>query len=707
MTDTTMNGQAAHQLLPPTVQNLAQLKHLPVEFLRGLGLSDLPKGCAGIPYYDPSGGEPLFTRERRALQGSRRFYQPKGVSLQPYGLWRLEKAYKEGFLIIVEGESDCWALWYHDFPCLGLPGSSSAKTLKGEYIDSIERIYVCREPDQGGEAFIKGVTIQLRKLRFAGKAYELRLLERVKDPSDLHVQNPEQFDAIIKAAMDSSARIGLLPPHRPDGQASGSADRNGSPTRERPPTQSELLLTLAESAEYFHTPDERAFATVTVEGDERGLETVPVRGEGFRHWLRYQYFLATGKAPSMKTLYDIIGTLEARACFAGARCDVFCRVGGNDGNIYLNLCDEKRRAVAITPEGWRLMDRVPVRFRRTRGMLPLPEPMRGGTIEELRRFVNVSDEHWPLLIGWLVQSFRPQGSFPVLCLHGEQGAAKSTTARVLRSLVDPNIAPLRAVPRDERELIIGANNTWVMALDNLSHLEPWLSDALCRLATGGGFTTRALYTDAEEIIFDVQRPILLTGIEDLASRPDLMDRSIVLHLPAIKEDKRLPEEVFWQRFETARPCILGALLDAASGALRHISDIHLERLPRMADFARWATAAMRVLGWPEGAFIEAYQINRAEGCDLTLEASVIYPFLQQLIRQSTNTWSGTCRRLLDQLTQLAGDQVKLKRWPSTPRALSGMLRRLAPSLRGCGIRVDFVRQHGGGRDRLVRIEAEH
>jgi hypothetical protein len=110
--------------------------------------------------------------------------------------------------------------------------------------------------------------------------------------------------------------------------------------------------------------------------------------------------------------------------------------------------------------------------------------------------------------------------------------------RVLRALVDPNTAALRTTPRDERDLVIAANNGWLMALDNLSHLPDWLSDALCRLATGNGFATRELYTDAEEAIFATQRPIVKNGIEELATRGDLLDRSIVLYLPTIAEDQR-------------------------------------------------------------------------------------------------------------------------------------------------------------------------
>ncbi len=101
---------------------------------------------------------------------------------------------------------------------------------------------------------------------------------------------------------------------------------------------------------------------------------------------------------------------------------------------------------------------------------------------------------------------------------------------MLRALVDPNAAAIRSEPRDTRDLIIAATNGWVVALDNLSHVSPSLSDDLCRLATGGGFATRELYTDGEETIFDAQRPIILNGIEEVATRGDLLSRTIVVRL---------------------------------------------------------------------------------------------------------------------------------------------------------------------------------
>jgi hypothetical protein len=146
-------------------------------------------------------------------------------------------------------------------------------------------------------------------------------------------------------------------------------------------------------------------------------------------------------------------------------------------------------------------------------------------------------------------------AYPVLGFHGEAGSAKSTGSRLFRMMVDPNTSPARAMPRDIRDLSIAANNSAVLIFDNLSYLSQWFSDALCRLSTGGGFTTRQLYTDGDEVLFDGQRPIILNGVEELASRTDLVDRSIILELSVI--ERYTQEREFWKRFEEAHPRLLG------------------------------------------------------------------------------------------------------------------------------------------------------
>src|SRR5262252_5298711 len=249
--------------------------------------------------------------------------------------------------------------------------------------------------------------------------------------------------------------------------------------------------------------------------------------------------------------------------------------------LYLDLGDQSWRAVEIDATGWRIIDSPPVRFRRAAGMQPLPMPMSGGSVEKLRSFLNVkTDADSVLAVSWLLAAFRDRGPYPILALSGEQGSAKSTFTAILRALLDPNTAPLRALSREDRELFIAANNGHVLAFDNVSGLRAWISDTLCRLATGGGFAVRQLYTDQDEVLFDATRPVILNGIEDIVERPDLADRAIFLTLEPIGEERRRPEAELWAGFETERPRILGALLDAVVEGLKRLPETRLEKLPR-------------------------------------------------------------------------------------------------------------------------------
>ena len=221
---------------------------------------------------------------------------------------------------------------------------------------------------------------------------------------------------------------------------------------------------------------------------------------------------------------------------------VHIRVGGLDGRLYLDLGDETWRAVEIDTTGWRVIDNPPVRFRRAAGMKPMPMPVRGGSVETLRSFLNVqSDADFVLVVAWALAVLRNRGPYPVIVLSGEQGSAKSTFSAILRALLDPNTAPLRALPREDRDLFIAASNGHVLAFDNVSGLPAWISDTLCRLATGGGFAVRQLYTDQDEVLFDAARPVILNGIEDIVTRPDLADRAVFLTLEPIPEERRRPE----------------------------------------------------------------------------------------------------------------------------------------------------------------------
>lgn len=474
---------------------------------------------------------------------------------------------------------------------------------------------------------------------------------------------------------------------------------------ERPPSQSTLLLELVEEdgLAFVQTPEAEPYVIVPVDAH---VETLPLRGRGFGAWLRARFYDETGKGASNNAVSDALGVLEQRA-LKGERVPVSVRVASEvDGALYIDLGRPDHRAVEVTATGWRIIEgaEAPVFFRRPTGLLPLPAPEHGGSLEELRPFVNVaSDADWRLIAGWLVAALRRCGPYPVLVLLGEQGSAKSTTARVLRRCIDPNKAELRAEPRSEDDLVLAATNGWAVTLDNVSSLQPWLSDALCRVSTGGGLGKRKLYSDGDEALFDVARPLLLNGIGDIVSRPDLLDRSLIVTLPRIEEARRRREAGYWRDFADAHPRILGALLDAVAVAIREEESTaaRLGPLPRMADATVWIEAAAPALGWEPGSFMAAYRGNRADAHELALEASPVAAAVLVLVAKRVTGFEGTAGELLEALAEHAPDAVvRSKLWPTNPRALSNALQRLAPTLRAVGVEVDQTRAMDRSRRRL-------
>ena len=489
-----------------------------------------------------------------------------------------------------------------------------------------------------------------------------------------------------------------MPPEEthPNAQAFEPSPSDGGDDK-RP--QRELLIECAQDAELWHDPDRNGYATVPV-GDHH--EHYRIRSRMFRDWMARHFYERYSKPPGGQAAGDAVEMLDAKARFEGEEHHPAVRIAEHAGAIYLDLGRFGWDAIEVDVNGWRIVSDPPIKFIRPRGIRPLPLPHPGGDIETLRSIANVgSNADYRLIAAWLLAALRPTGPFPILVLNGEQGSAKSTTARVLRALIDPNAASIRTAPRSEHDLLIAARNGWVVALDNLSYVPPWLADSLCRLATGGGFGTRELFTDSDEILFEAQRPIILNGIPDLATRPDLAGRAIVLNLPQIPDHERRPETAFWQEFERLAPLLLGALLDAVSGALKQHAHVSLPSLPRMADFALWATAAEGALGWSPGTFMDVYAGNQAATIELTLESDPVATAVRDFATESE--WQGTASKQLAELSQSVTDDVKnQKSWPKDGSRLSGQLKRAPPGLRAVGVDIQYLPGRHYGRIISIR-----
>jgi hypothetical protein len=466
------------------------------------------------------------------------------------------------------------------------------------------------------------------------------------------------------------------------------------------PKQADILIELAGEASFFRTADGAVWADI----DVGHRESWPVRNRAFSEWLRHRFFKTEKTAPNKESIEACLCHVEAVARFSDApRREVFVRIAGLGFQIYLDLCDDNWTAIQIDASGWRAVKDPPVRFFRTAGMLPLPIPETGGTLSDLRSLLHLgSADDFIILVGWLLGALRGRPPYPVLAMAGPPGASKSTAIGFLRDLVDPHEVKPGALPREARDLSIAARKRFIQAFDNLSGIPAEVSDMLCRLSTGGGFVIRSLYTNDEETVFSHTRPIILAGIEDVAGRHDLADRTSSLLLEHIPEHKKKLLSELQASFERARPRILGCLLTVVAQGLRNLPHTQLGKYPRMADYAHWM-AACETAVWEPGTFARAYAANKAALAAASLEADIVATLVVDMLNGGLG-WSGTAKDLLVQVNNRASDQQKRdKHWPKTPRGMTSRLRRASEVLREHGWAVEFSRAALIDRTRIITI----
>lgn len=459
-----------------------------------------------------------------------------------------------------------------------------------------------------------------------------------------------------------------------------------------------LAIKEAEKAQdvfYFHDRSRKPWATVPV-------------GSHHESWLIYSHEMwlwiarvlrAKNIPVTPKLVKEIQDEMMVNAHLDGPEIDVHVRVGESKGAMYVDVGDPEWRAIKITAAGWEIVTEYEVKFHRPMGVAALPLPAKGGHIRDILRFLNVRKEQEILFFSWLTYSYRQDVSYLILCMSGVQGSGKSTSTKVLRALVDPSIAQLSGVPKDELSVIMAAANSRLLTFDNMSLITPSMADLLCRIATGGSRRDRKYFTnDGSEVMFIYRNPIVLNGIAELVDRPDLLDRSLVVNLQAISEKDRMVESVFNAEFEKARPKLLGAVLDVVVAGLAKVDSVELERVPRMADFARWGVAIEESLGHKKGTFMSAYLGNLSDGNARALESSpVAWPLHHYLQEQPEKKFEGTAQALLRNLCQYVtehhGDEggrplpLRHPGWPQSASALSAAIARSEPNLAKLGVKV--------------------
>lgn len=533
----------------------------------------------------------------------------------------------------------------------------------------------------------------------------LRLAARLVAMGQTDEKIEELFRALLPAGYDGDSLEELpewIESARRKGfdQPKDNHPGSGSPKK----TISEMVVgsMIEAGGELFHDPGKRAYMSVPVEG---GVRHLPISSSEAGLWITHSFYKATGKALSGRALEEVQNLLEAKARFDGATLPVHLRIGGDASTIVIDLGRDDGQVVIIKPNGWSVGHSPNAKMIRATGFGRLPQPIAGPTsppLQHLKELLSLGDDAWVTLLAFLLICLRPKGPYMLLLVEGGQGSGKSFLCSVVKRIIDPNQVERARLPESERDLMIHAQDYFLLSFDNVSGLKNNISDLLCVLATGGGMATRALYTDNELFVFQSARPMVFNGIADYASRPDLLERAIPLRLPEMIEGQRRSEEELTAELDRILPDVLGALYTIVSSAMLRLPDIETPTGLRMADCARWLVAAEPAAGVPQGSFLRAVIAAQTE---TLVDRTENDPVVAQLFAAVANhPVECTVQQLLQAILPISGPFDRF--FPTTPAALSRHLTRIKPGMDKIGLHVEFGKRSNKGRSVRVWIDGQ-
>ena len=506
---------------------------------------------------------------------------------------------------------------------------------------------------------------------------------------------------------------GSIAKYPADARMNPRAEGNGPGESSKPAKIScaDQLMQVCEQsgATLFHDQFQEAYAWVVLQGRR---EVVKIHSKKFRQWIAHQLWLKQGKAPASEGLQSAINVLSAQAKFTGPEHRLWNRVAWHEGALWYDLGNA---AVRITSVGWEIIPETPLLFQRYAHQRPQVTPVPGGDLRRLLPFVNIPGSDTGLspaqllFLVAIVLMVVPTIPHPVLCVHAEQGSGKTTLFKVIRELIDPSATPTLGPQDSVREFVQVASHHWALFLDNLTTLPDWLSDAICRCVTGEGFSKRELFSDDEDILYSFLRCVGLNGINLVPSKPDLLDRAVILPLERIPDRQRRTEREFWEQFQAEKPQLIGALCTVMSQAMALIDRVQVSHYPRLADFAQWGAAVALALGTSEQAFLNALSANTRAQTSEALEASPVAQALMKMM-EGQSSWVGRPHELLkrlDQTAKEAGVDQKSRLWPKDPRWLWRRIKEVRPNLHAAGFQADHKELTGKTTIEITRITPEN
>ena len=624
-------------------------------------------------------------RQRRPDDKDGWIWNLKGVKRVLYGIPEVIRR-RDETVFVVEGEKDADRLLHEGI--LATTNSGGAGKWRDDYSQALagRDVVVIPDNDDPGREHAEKAARSLTGVARTVKILALPDVAAKGDVSDWLASGNSVEDLVRLAARTGPWR--------------SSAENNESSPKKTSQADRIVELVLKNNVELFRDHLGESFARLKVDNH---FEVWRCRSRDFKRWIAGRFWQSESTAAKPDAVSAALAVLEAKARFEGQEHRLWNRVARHERAIWYDLADDNWRAVKVTPDGWEIVSRPPILFRRYSHQRAQVQPVQGGNLEEIGQFVNLREPQQLLLFQtYLVAALVPDIPHPILLLHGPQGAAKTSHFRILRRLIDPSATETLTLARDVTALVQQLSHQWAPFYDNVTQLQVAISDALCRCVTGDGFSKRELYSDDEDIIYEFRRCVGLNGINVVAQRADLLDRCLLFGLEPIGPKERRSEEELWATFEAARPRLLGAVFDALAKAMAVKPTVQLSGRPRMADFAEWGCAIAEALGHSQQEFLDAYTDNTGSRNEEALASSVIGESFLAFM-ENRDSWEGSATELLKELTSVAEQQhvdTKARTWPKQAHGLTRRINEIRPNLTAAGIEVIRSRD---GRQRWIRM----